>query len=69
MSRNDIDVGKNIPDEDPPTPTETTPDPWEMAFCSPIRTKVCFHTIIFRLDHNTFMCYYFLSLKSFCMFI
>ena len=27
MSRNDIDVGENMPDEDPPTPTETTLDP------------------------------------------
>ena len=25
MSRNDIDVGENMPDEDPPTPTEATP--------------------------------------------
>ena len=25
-----------------------------MAFCSPIKVKVCLHTIIFRLDHNTF---------------
>ena len=27
MSRNDIDVGENMPDEDPPTPTETILDP------------------------------------------
>ena len=54
MSRNDIDAVENMPDEDPPTPTETILDPWEMAFCLCMRTKVCFHTIIFRLDHNTF---------------
>ena len=54
MSRNDIDAVENMPDEDPPTPTETILDPWEMAFCPSTRTKVCFHTIIFRLDHNTF---------------
>ena len=54
MSRNDIDAVENMPDEDPPTPTETILDPWEMAFCPCIRAKVCFHTIIFRLDHDTF---------------
>ena len=27
MSQNDVDVGKNMPDEDPPTPTETILDP------------------------------------------
>ena len=27
MSRNDIDVGENMPDEAPPTPTETLHDP------------------------------------------
>ena len=27
MSRNDIDVGENMPDEDSPTPTETILDP------------------------------------------
>ena len=27
MSRNDIDVGESMPDEDPPTPTETILDP------------------------------------------
>ena len=54
MSRNDIDAVENAPDEDPPTPTETILDPWEMAFCPSIRTKVCLHTTIFRLDHDTF---------------
>lgn len=50
--------------EDPPTPTETILDPWEMAFCPCIRTKVCFHTIIFRLDHNTFYTLLFFYLWS-----
>ena len=27
MSQNDVDVGKNMPDEDPPTPAETILDP------------------------------------------
>ena len=27
MSRNDIDAVENMPDEDPPTPTETILDP------------------------------------------
>ena len=54
MSRNDIDAVENMPDEDPPTPTETILDPWEMAFCPSIRAKVCLHTTIFRLDHDTF---------------
>ena len=40
MSRNDIDAVENMPDEDPPTPTETILDPWEMAFCPSIRAKV-----------------------------
>ena len=54
MSQNDVDAVENTPDEDPSTPTETILDPWEMAFCPSIRAKVCFHTTIFRLDHNTF---------------
>ena len=54
MSQNDVDSVENAPDEDPPTPTETTLDPWEMAFCPSIRAKVCLHTTIFRLDHDTF---------------
>ena len=53
-SQNDVDAVENTPDEDPSTPTETILDPWEMAFCPSIRAKVCFHTTIFRLDHNTF---------------
>ena len=64
MSRNDIDAVENMPDEDPPTPTETILDPWEMAFCPSTRTKVCFHTIIFRLDHNTFYTLLFFYLWS-----
>ena len=54
MSRNDIDAVENMPDEDPPKPTETILDPWEMAFCPSIRAKVCLHATIFRLDHDTF---------------
>ena len=64
MSRNDIDAVENMPDEDPPTPTETILDPWEMAFCLCMRTKVCFHTIIFRLDHNAFYTLLFFYLWS-----
>ena len=54
MSRSDVNVGKNMPAEHPTMPTETILDPWEMAFCPSIRTKVCLHTTIFRLDHDTF---------------
>ena len=53
-SRSDVNVGKNMPAEHPTMPTETILDPWEMAFCPSIRTKVCLHTTIFRLDHDTF---------------
>ena len=33
------------------------------SICSSIRVKVCFHTIIFRLDHNTFyiLLFFFIS--------
>ena len=34
------------------------------SICSSIRTKVCFHTIIFRLDHNTFYVLLFFHLWS-----
>ena len=53
-SQSDVDAVENALDEDPPTPTETTLDPWEMAFCPSIRAKVCLHAPIFRLDHDTF---------------
>ena len=54
LAQNDVEAVENAPDEDPPTPTEATLDPWEMAFCPSIRAKVCLHTTIFRLDHDTF---------------
>ena len=34
------------------------------SICSSIRTKVCFHTIIFRLDHNAFYVLLFFHLWS-----
>ena len=69
MSQNNVDAVENAPDEDPPAPTETILDPWEMAFCPSIRAKVCLHTLQY-LDWIMilFTYYCFLSLKSFCMF-